>query len=223
MLTATAYTITADQLAHAQKSIDLAVSRNRLNRATGRFFYDPWQIDPKYSNTVWADILGSLPQPIGEARIITLKPQSCYSQHADIDNRWHLNLTGEAGYLVNLDHHSTYPLRADCTWYMMQAQHVHTAMNVGRDFRSQLVVRQLLTAGNFESHVHVRITSHRFTADDSRYVFDTTISPWLNRQDKLGHIRDFEFYSLGVSFTMLDSLVDELRDLVSTNFQLMLE
>ena len=118
-------------LEEALKSLPDFEKRIVLNQPTGNFFYDPWKIKLEFKNTVWEDILKSLPFNKGEARIIKLDPGESYLCHADIDNRWHLNLKGQQSYLVNLDDHVLYPTNADGFWYSMNAGKLHSASNYG--------------------------------------------------------------------------------------------
>lgn len=221
MLEPTHHRVTLEQLDRARVSYNINQSRTRLNRQTGRFFYDPWQLREEYRDTVWAELLDALPQPIGEARIIILQSQTCYTSHADIDNRYHLNIQGERSYLIDLDHDRTYPLLQDCTWYTMDASHLHTAANFGRGYRVQLVVRQLLTSSKIMDPIHCRIHSHRFGSEDSRFIFDNRLSSWLNLADKQGQLSDFDFTdSTGVEFRIASSQFEQLDQLVGTDFRL---
>ena len=223
MLAATNYRVTPDQLARAQHEFNVDQHRTRLNEPTGRFFYDPWHIRPEFAGTVWAELLAGLPQPMGEARVIILKSQTCYTSHADIDNRYHLNIQGESSYLIDLTNQELHLLAADGCWYNMDAGRLHTAANFGRGYRVQLVVRQLLKHSQLIDPVNLRLVSYKFGIDDTRFIFDNTLSAWLNRQDKLGHICQFDYTSLGVSFQLERSRLEELQSLVNSNFKLVLE
>ncbi len=220
MLAQTHYHITADQLARAQQEFNSDQLRTRLKQPTGRFFYDPWHIRPEYRDTVWAELLSVLPEPIGEARLIKLISQSCYNSHADIDNRYHLNIQGEASYLIDLTNQQLHLLQADGIWYTMDAGRRHTAANFGRGYRVQLVVRQLLKQNLLQDPVHVQLYSHRFNSEDSRFIFDNTLSSWLNLADKQGTITDFNFKdATTVEFQIERGCLEELAVLADTNFR----
>jgi hypothetical protein len=178
-----------------------------LNKPTGNFFYDPWEIDPEFKNTVWEDILGSLPGPLGEARLIKLTPGTCYWAHADIDDRWHLSLTNENSYLIDLSTEQMYKT-VPGMWYHMDAGGSHSAANFGETDRIQLVVRQLLTAGTFTDATGIIIPIPKI--DNARYLFDKIYSPWLNRENKAGNIRNFAFTDNEVTFTVNSSCLDTL-------------
>ena len=115
-----------------------------LNAPTGDFFYDPWKIKDEYKNTYWDDVLQTLDFEIGEARIIKLSVGECYLQHADIDDRYHLNITGDNSILINLENYEIFKIFKDGIWYEMDAGIIHSAVNFGQEDRYQLVVRKLL-------------------------------------------------------------------------------
>ena len=162
-----------------------------LNKPTGNFFYDPWEIKEEYKNTVWEDILNSLPLDKGEARIIKLAPGTTYVSHTDIDDRWHLTLQAQRSYLIDLDSETMYPTVVDGIWYSMNTGKRHVASNFGSIDRLQLVVRQLLTEANELDMVDVKI-SPAYDQHDYRYYFDDIISPWLNILNKQKKIAEFK-------------------------------
>jgi hypothetical protein len=170
-----------------------------LNKPTGDFFYDPWQIKEEYKNSVWENLLNSLPIDIGQARIINLQSGTCYFKHADIDDRYHLNLSGDCGYLIDLENEKLYNLEADGFWYDMNAGILHSAVSFGKFDRSQIVVRKLLNRSNIDDPVMISITSN---SSYPRYDFDNLISPWLNLSNKNKTITDFnyDFELMKVSF-----------------------
>jgi hypothetical protein len=44
-----------------------------------------------------------------------------YTSHADIDDRWHLSLTAEQSYLIDLDNMQMHKIDIDGYWYDMDA------------------------------------------------------------------------------------------------------
>lgn len=209
MLCPTNYTVESYLLEEAIKQSDKDEFKLILNQPTGNFFYDPWVIKPEFVGTVWEDILNSLPLDKGEARLITLKPGTSYYSHADADDRWHLNLKSEYGFLCDLDNEQMYLLTPDGIWYDMDAGRIHSAVNFGHSDRVQLVVRQLLKSNTLKNPINIKIRLKE-TSPDYRYQFDRTISPWLNRANKKGSISNFKFLDTEVSF---DVEVDELNSL----------
>ena len=206
-------------LEEALKSLPDFEKRIVLNQPTGNFFYDPWKIKLEFKNTVWEDILKSLPFNKGEARIIKLDPGESYLCHADIDNRWHLNLKGQQSYLVNLDDHVLYPTNADGFWYSMNAGKLHSASNYGPVERLQLVVRQLLTQSIHKNLIHIEViptgTKERF-----RYTFDNLISSWLNHQASKGNISNFFFDGKElVEFDLHVDLVKDFEKIITKDFK----
>lgn len=172
-----------------------------INKPTGRFFYDAWTIRDEYKNTIWHKILDTLQVDVGEARLIKLKPGTCYLSHADIDDRYHLNICGKLSYLVDLETSTLHQTHETGIWYSMNAGLRHSAVNFGEHDRIQLVVRQLLKNTIIQNPIHVTITEK--TVDptkNSRYVFDDLLSPWLNSACKNKHIANFSAKSNTIEF-----------------------
>lgn len=191
-----------------------------INEPTGRFFYDRWKIKDEYKGTVWEQIYDTLPDNIGEARIINLDQTTCYQAHADIDDRYHLNLSGEECYLIDLTENKTHKLVKDGQWYEMDAGRLHSAANLGRVLRTQLVVRKLLVDTKLTDPIKVKLTSVSYGKDDARFLFDNTLSPWLNRANKLNLISGFEFGSGQVIFYIERSCLPELRGMMIDGFKM---
>jgi hypothetical protein len=220
MLTKTAYTVSTDLLQQAIDCLPNNDFRLAINQPTGNFFYDPWEIKPEYKDTVWNILYQSLPTTAGEARIVNLAPGTCYQVHADIDDRYHLNVGGEECYLIDLDNKEMHKLSSDGIWYEMDAGRLHTAANFGRRQRIQLVVRKLLINPDFDNAVSIRITSSGYSKDDARFVFDNTLSNWLNLANKQNYIKDFKFGSNEVTFKIDETQLDELRAHATTGFHI---
>lgn len=199
MLTRTEYKITVppNKIEEALYRLPRDDFRFTLNRPSGNFLYDPWVIKDGHRNTVWEDLLNSLPGNIGEARVIILDGGQCYQSHGDIDNRYHLNLTGSMSYAVNLETNTIFEMLNDGYWYDFDAGLRHSAANFGRDFRAQLVVRKLLIKNTLTDPVKLRIVS-TLPVDDTRFIGENTLTPWLNRADKQGIITDLTIADTGI-------------------------
>jgi hypothetical protein len=197
-------------------------NRITLNTPTGNFFYDPWVIKDEYKGTLWEEILDTLPYTIGEARVITLEPNQSYMAHADIDNRWHLNLSGEHSYLIDLDSREMYKQHVDNHWRYMFADRIHTAGNYGSIARKQLVVREPLKHSQFTNLVHVEITP-AYEQNDYRYQFDNIISPWLNLKNQEGTLDNFVYQETVVSFSIAEHVKEELTEFITTRFNIKYE
>lgn len=219
MISKLEFKVTNSILEEALKSLPDFEKRITLNKPNTNFFYDPWVIKPEFKKTVWEDVLNSLPFEKGEARIIKLAPGESYLCHADIDNRWHLNLQGQQSYLVDLTEHILYPTKADGFWYNMNAGKLHSASNYGPIDRLQLVVRQLLQQSLHQDLVHIEIvptgTKERF-----RYTFDNLISSWLNQEASKGNISNF-FYDGKelVEFDLYTNSVEEFKTIITNDFK----
>jgi hypothetical protein len=222
MLTKTNYTVSINLLQEALLNLSDFENKIELNYPTNNFFYDKWLIIPEFKGTVWESILSSLPVSIGEARLIKLKAGRSYYSHADVDDRYHLNIFGDKSYLVDLDHNIMYPTITDGIWYSMNAGCRHSAVNFSNSERIQLVIRKPLTQGVISNPVDIKII-HTASLTNFRYIFDNIFSPWLNNKNKQGSIRDFKIESTeSVSFiTELDNL-PELNYLCPSGFEIKL-
>ena len=211
MLVKTPYTVSIDDMPLLEKG------KHDLTVPSGDFFYDPWVLLEEYKNTVWESILNSLPIDTGQARIIVMESPSCYTQHADIDDRYHLNLSGDQDYLIDLDNQQMHKLVKDGVWYEMDAGRLHTAISVGEHTRMQLVVRKLLTRNVLNDSVSVKITAG---GSNPRYSFDNTMSVWLNRASKNKTISNFKQSEASVYFDVEQSSLEELKSIVPKEFKL---
>lgn len=215
MLSKLDYTVSLELLKKASNSIPHSNNGVTINQPTGNFFYGPWIIKEEFKNTVWEQLLQSLPGNCGEARIITLKHGTCYHSHADIDDRYHLNIAGQYSFLINLDKKEMFETTADGIWYEMNAGVHHVAANFGNCDRTQLVVRQLLP-------MHTLLDPVRFTIEnnteieDSRYIFDDVISPQLNMLVKQKYISNVSTTDGSITFDIERTQHSALLELVST-------
>lgn len=187
MLTNTSITHSASNVYDLVKG--LPPGKNALNEPTGDFFYDPWVTKSQYLGTSIDELLQKLPDA-GEARINVLEPGESYMAHADIDDRYHLNLAGDYSYLIDLKNNKMHQLNVDNTVYLMDTGRIHTASNYGYKNRYQLVVRRLLKNSDLKNPVHVKLQAleDRYNL---RYLFDNTFSITLNTLNKDGYIRRF--------------------------------
>jgi hypothetical protein len=209
--------------------LDLAIQsipnidfRLALNQPTGRFFYDKWKIKKEFENTPWESILNSLPDDIGEARLIKLDPGTNYRSHADIDDRYHLSIISDRSFYINLEDNVMYLMPSDGNWYMAHAGIRHSAVNFGFKSRIQLVVRKLLNPGtHIKSPIKLKINPIEAT-ENIRFIFDDTISPFLNKYSKEGLITDFEWENFEVKLTLDSNLLEELQSIASPTFKVSL-
>jgi hypothetical protein len=211
MISQTNYTVNVQLLQEACAALPDQDMKTTINKPTGNFFYDSWVLKDEYKGTVWETLYESLPMSKGEARIIILDPGQCYQSHADIDDRYHLNILGDNCYLIDLVRETMHPLSQDGVWYDMDASFLHTATNFGRCARIQLVVRKLLKKNNLlHTPVSVRLESTLDNKDYARYLFDNNVSPWLNQANKSGIINNFAYTREQVTF---DIEADKLNSL----------
>ena len=220
MLTPTHYTVDNQLILRALNNIPVNTFRFTINEPTGDFFYDPWTLSNEFVDTAWGELYDSLSMPDkGEARIIKLNGGECYISHADIDDRYHLNLTGEKCYLINLNNESMHSLQCDGVWYTMDANPKHTACNFGNKIRYQLVIRKLLNKVLLEDPISVTLITD-IDKDDARYLFDNTLSGPLNYANKHKLMSDFKLLSNGVSFSIDKSIYQEILNILPKEFKI---
>lgn len=220
MLAKTDYFVLKEYIPEALDSLPKVNFRLSLNEPTGKFFYDPWTLKSEYKFSVWRSILDSILEPIGEARIIILQPGKAYQSHADIDDRYHLNLAGTQSYLIDLEKDELHKLVPDTYWYDLDAGKLHSAVNFGRTERIQLVVRKLLKNAILKEPVAVTIEAIDMTADHARFVFDNTFSPVLNKYNKLGLMNSFEHTATQVKFNVEYEQLEHLKTIASNSFRI---
>jgi len=189
-----------------------------LNEPTGNFFYDKWKIKDFFKDTVWQQVLDTLPYTIGQARIIKIDPGESYMAHADIDNRWHLNLTGEQSYLIDLDNKFMHECVRDHHWAYMDASRLHAATNYGSIPRLQLVIRELLVSSSNTNMISITIAP-AYTQSDFRYKFDNVLSPFLNRVNQTGKLANFNHNLSSSNFKLATDMLDEFKELITQDFQ----
>jgi hypothetical protein len=220
MLTKTHYTVDPKILQEVSIQSSNEGMKTTINRPSGSFFYDPWVLKDEYKGTIWETLYNSLPVNKGEARIIILKSNQCYQIHADIDDRYHLNLRGESCYLIDLIREQMYPLEQDGIWYNMDAGFLHTATNFGRHPRIQLVVRHLLKQNKLIDPVKMSLVTTIANTEDARFLFDNTLSPWFNEANKLGFINNFDHSPIAINFNIERSKLDLFKNMLPEEFKL---
>lgn len=220
MIQKTPYSVSKDVLEDALNSITRSDFRQVINRPTGNFFYDSWELLDEYKGTAWENIYNSIPFEKGEARIIRLEGAQSYFSHSDIDDRWHLNLSCKNAYLINLDDEKMYKLKTDGIWYDFNAGNRHTAVNFGNRPRIQLVVRKLLTRSELTDLIKISIRPLINDLEDARYEFDDRISPYLNKINKEQLVSNFSYSPSEVKLETTSLCVDELKKLAGNIFEI---
>ncbi len=220
MVEKTPYLVPFGLIEEANRSLPHIDFKVSLNKPTGRFFYDPWIIKDEFKNTVWEELLKTLPGPVGEARIIQLYNGTCYMSHCDIDNRYHLNLEGQYSFLIDIDSQTMYPTVPDGSWYILDTGSRHVAANFGSIFRNQLVVRWLLNDAILINPVSVKIMP---ICANPRFEFDDIVSPWLHKMNKLKQLVDFTVLDNGVKFKIEQNQISDLDSFPSDKFRIIIE
>lgn len=223
MFVPTNYTTDIALFQQACETLPKHGSKITINKPTGNFFYDKWTIKDEYKDTVWETLYNSLPVDKGEARIIILDPGQCYQSHADIDDRYHLNIYGDECYLVDLIRESMHLLKQDGIWYDMDAGMLHSAVNFGRASRIQLVVRKLLKRNKLKNPIAIRLTSNIENKNHIRNLFDRFVSPWLNEANKNGTITNFIYNIDRVSFDVEQEKIQWLQHILPNEIEIAYE
>jgi hypothetical protein len=221
MIEPTKYTVSKELLTSACESLPDIEFKFALNSPTGNFFYDKWATKDEFKNTVWDDILKTMPSnEIGEARIIKLDIKTCYAMHADIDDRWHLSFADDKNYLINLEDQKMYQTLPGI-WYSMNAGILHSAANFSDRSRYQLVVRQLLIKNTLINPVRVKLNIKE-RPDNYRYILDKFLSPILNKWNKDKTLSNFVAYdSTLIGFDIEKDAIDTLNEIVhNTNINI---
>lgn len=216
MLVKTTVTVPSELIKNAEAT-SVGVAKTSLNTSTGDPFYDPWTLKQEFIGSVWEKLIAPLGLNIGEARIIVLDSPSGYTQHADIDDRYHLNITGEGSYLLDLNDLKIHPLVSDGIWYTMNAGKLHTAIAVGKKHRIQLVVRKLLTHSVLVNPINVKLTQVDI---NSRYDFDNSISSWLNQAVKRNILDNFRIEGNSALFAVENEYLYELITIVPSTIKI---
>jgi uncharacterized cupin superfamily protein len=159
---------------------------------TGDAYYDEWLLDDRYRGTELGRLWDTLDRP-GQARVIMQPPGRAYMAHADVDDRYHINLTGSESYLIDLDQGRLHPCRADGRVYRFQASMAHTAANFGNEHRAQLVIKQRLAHNTLTDPVPtmVRLRNRR-DYHQGRYGYDLRMLAFIGSGSRLGVITAFQ-------------------------------
>jgi hypothetical protein len=220
MLIKTHYLVDTMLFQDACNELPKSGMKTTINQPTGDFFYDPWEIKDEYKGTVWEKLYNSLPVVKGEARIIILDPGQCYQIHADIDDRYHLNILGDNSYLIDLVREQMHPLAQDGIWYDMDASFLHTATNFGRRARVQLVVRKLLKKNKLNNPIEVSLATSLDNPNHARFLFDNTMSPWFNDANKAGFINNFSHGAVTIKFNIEQDKLESFKRMLPTEFKI---
>lgn len=222
MIQQTTHSVSSNLLSTAINSLPEVDFKLSLNEPTGNFFYDEWKIKEEFKGTIWEEILDSLPEIKGEARIINLDIKTCYTMHSDIDDRWHLALSEGESYLVDLDNKQMHQVDLGI-WYTMDAGRLHSAVNFSDKERYQLVIRKLLNNSTLIDPVNVSLSLEN-PPSNFRYVIDQFISPKLNYWNKNNQMCNFKQNATSsLSFTIEKNALRELEEAVENiNFKVIL-
>ena len=170
-------------------------NRCNLNRPTGHWLYDPYEIIDSWRGTEVETLLNNIPYKIGEARLMKLDPGQCYRAHADIDDRYHLNLiSNNECYLIDLTGQKLYPITSDNEIYKMDGSCIHTAVNFGSTPRVQLVIRIPLERSTLINPIMI-LLKFNDPPINLRYLLDHEFSPWVNLAIKKCEIGYFDYVS----------------------------
>jgi len=211
MLKHTQKRVKSELLAEASRQF-FEIGKHVLNVPTNKFFYDKWEMKQEYKNTVWELLLEPIKHLAGEARIVVLDSPSAYTRHADLDDRFHLNISGDHGYLLDLENYKIHPCVQDGIWYEMNAGICHSAISIGSQRRVQLVVRKLLQKNDLSDYTNISLSLKH---PNDRYHFDNVISPWLNTNHKDGTIANCSYKNSCFEFQISNKSLSEFEKLLT--------
>lgn len=210
--------VTLKEIIDALNNLPKNDYRYILNEPSNHYMHDDWKIKKEFKNSLWDRILATLPYKIGQARIIVMQPGQCYQSHADIDNRWHLNLTGEDCFFADLDNFKMFKIEQDWYWYDFDASPRHTAVNCGRFARAQLVVRKPIVKNKIVDPVRLEIKS-LLDDDNTRYQGENKITPWFNKALLKGVASDIDTPDAGtIHVTLERNILSEFYNLIPQGF-----
>lgn len=167
------------------------MSKLDINSPTNNFFYDPWQLKSEFATPKIIQLFDQL-GPIGQAKIVIIKPGQSYMAHADVEDRYHITLQSDQSYLIDLKHNQMYATQVNNKCYLMNTDRIHTAANFGYKDRIQLVIRKLLIHHPLKNSCHVHIKPAVLDEPfNQRRLFDEHILCWLNLANKRRIIDNF--------------------------------
>jgi hypothetical protein len=161
-----------------------------LNRPTGKFFNDPWEVLPEFKDTPIGEVLKSIGN-IGQARLLKLESAESYTAHADPDDRIHLAIiTNSFSFLVDIDDNKLYHLPADGQLWYMDTGKLHVATNWGGKARTHLNIRILLPKfDRSKKGLYFKVLGN---AVDWKQVSYMPVMQLVNKEIKAGRITGFE-------------------------------
>ena len=207
----------SEEVLHKLKSV--VPSENKiLSEPTGNFYYDPWIISPSIKNTVYHEVLESLPVKHGQARIFLRPSGTCYNIHGDMENRWHFNLTGEQCYLIDLESFEMFPTVLDGKWYYLDTSILHSTANFGFVPRFQVVIRDLLIHGNIVNPVNITLKGKILNDKLFMEKFHKFYVCYLNKKNKEGHLDNYQPTPTAIHFTIEEQYVSEIESICPNEF-----
>jgi hypothetical protein len=97
-------------------------------------------INPALKGSYLDQVLNSMPVTAVRARLMRLKPKSCYSIHVDRTARYHIALhTNQHARFIFTKNNQVHQIPADGNVYFANTVLEHTAINGGQDDRIHLV------------------------------------------------------------------------------------
>lgn len=167
-----------------------------LNETTGNILSGTYTVKQQYKNTPLGNVIDMLDDP-GEARLLRLASEECYTAHTDPDDRYHLSIIdNEHSYLIDLESKTMHQLQCDGYVYRMDTSITHTAINVSASERIYLNVRVRMPTCHDDPY-HLKLVGGDY---DYKYKVYYYLMGYLNKSIKAGSvtglekINDREFY-----------------------------
>jgi hypothetical protein len=153
------------------------------NDSKGDRYYREMELFDKYKGTVVERYVKSLNRKLSKVCVIIQEPGDTYPIHADIDDRFHLNLQSDNAYFIDFKTNISIPIETDRKVYLMNTGGLHSAVNFGLKRRLQIGATISLEYHNLKSPMSVNI-HYNGKNKNYDYFYNFYVMPWLNLANK---------------------------------------
>jgi len=188
MITQTNIHVDIEPIIEQVKSMNIQEWSTPLNETTGNILSGVYTVKAQYKNTPLGNVIDMLDDP-GEARLLRLSSEECYTAHTDPDDRYHLSIINpEHSYLIDLESKTMHTLPTDGHVYRMDTSVTHTAINVSAHERIYLNVRVRMPVCRSGSH-HLEFIGGDYDWKYNTYYY---LMGYLNKGVKAGSVTGLE-------------------------------
>jgi hypothetical protein len=79
----------------------------------------------------------------------------------------------------------------------------------------------LLKQNKLIDPIEVSLSPTISNTDDARFIFDNTLSPWLNAANKNEFINNFDYSPVGIKFNIEKNKLDSFKSIIPAEFRLL--